>query len=123
MAEAEEDLAAARDMTEIGRFKWAVFAARQAVEQALKGAYQAAKRLEAPHVHGLRQLARETFEEVPDEVSDLLRSLDPLYTISRYPSVLASRPSEQYTEDDARDYVRAAAEVISWISERLSEMS
>ena len=123
MAEAEADIAAARGMAETGQFKWAVSVARHSVEEALKGAYEVTRRLEPPHVHGLRHLARETFGEVPPRIADALRLLDPLYTVSRYPNAVSSRPSEEYDEDDVREFVAAAAEVIAWTSDRLNETS
>ncbi len=123
MHEAEASLRAAEDLMQTGHHSKAMFEARQAVENALKGAYEVVHRLEAPYVHGLRQLARTTFEELPEAIRDDIDRLDPLYTMTRYPNAITARPSEYYSEADATASLAAATEVLVWIREQLRATS
>ena len=123
MHEAESSLATAQDLIAAGRHSKAMFEARQAVENALKGAHEVVHRLEAPYVHGLRQLARAAFEQLPEEIRDDIDRLDPLYTMTRYPNAITARPSEYYSEADSIASLAAATEALEWIKEQLRAMS
>ena len=123
MHEAGEDLRAAKSMIAGEHYNTAMFMSRQAVEKALKGAHEVVHRLEAPYVHGLRQLARTTFEQLPEAIRDDIDRLDPLYTMTRYPNAITARPSEYYSEADATASLAAATEVLEWIKEKLRAMS
>jgi HEPN domain-containing protein len=62
------DLEEARDSLAHGRPNWALFAAYQAVEKALKAAYLVLKRRAPPKTHDLTRLVRELGLELPQEL-------------------------------------------------------
>lgn len=121
MAEAEEDLAAARTLMASAHYSRAIFHAQQCVEKGLKAAYVALQGNVPPRIHRLRPLAYMAFGDSADEVRLALEELEKHYTTSRYPVEVGMRPSDNYTQEDAEEAVTQCSELLTWIRSRLPE--
>lgn len=86
-SDALEDSKEANDAFERNRFNWAVFAAHQAVEKALKAAIIVLKKEKPPKTHDLIELLRYSNIKLSEDLIDLLGELTPYYVISRYPKL------------------------------------
>jgi len=123
LRDADNDLAAARKMADDGMFNWAVFAARQAVEKALKGAHIVLQREDPPTVHSLPKLFERNFGQAPDDLAGDLRSLSREYMTTRYPDVAGGPTAEAYALSDAETAIAQAERLRKWIFQELSSMS
>lgn len=99
----------------------AVSHARQAVEHALKATVIELQRQEAPKIHSLFRLAEQVCEELPDEIRDAVKDLDPHYLTSRYPSDLVPQPTDYFDENDAERALAKMDLVLTWVREQLPE--
>jgi HEPN domain-containing protein len=86
------------------RLNWALFAAHQAVEKALKAAYIILKRKRGPKTHDLTRLAS-VFDFLAD-FRPIVSELSPYYTVARYPNAAFERPWEAISEETAKAVVR-----------------
>ena len=121
MHEAEDDLRAAEDLLQTGRFSRSVFLARQAVEKALKAGCREAQEEMPPKIHQLRPLAEIAFGEAAEEIWNSLRVLEPHYIMPAYPSTELPRPSDSYERSDAEEAVTLCSELLMWVRGRLQE--
>jgi HEPN domain-containing protein len=117
--DAQNDLAAARKMAQATHFNWAVFAARQAVEKALKGAHIVLQREDPPSIHSLPRLFELNFGRIPDDLAEDLRSLSRQYMTTRYPDVAGGPTAEAYALGDAENAIAQAERVLAWITQSL----
>lgn len=109
--QAGEDLAAAREVLDNGRYALASFLAQQCAEKALKALYiQAEGRLWK--VHNLVTLGQAV--EAPDTVLDPCKRLTPHYTATRYPDL-----ADEYDDAAAHRAIEDAQEVLSWVKSRV----
>jgi len=92
------------------RLNWALFAAHQAVEKALKAAYIILKRRRAPKTHDLTRLAS-VFNFLAS-FKPSISELSPYYTVAKYPNAAFERPWEAISEESAKRLVEAAEEVV-----------
>ncbi|RLE88063.1 MAG: hypothetical protein DRN04_17525 [Thermoprotei archaeon] len=76
------DLEEAKDAFNRGRFNWALFAAHQAVEKALKAAYIALKRERPPRSHDLTRLLQGLDLSISEDLIRGISELSPYYTIA-----------------------------------------
>jgi HEPN domain-containing protein len=99
------------------RPNWALFAAHQGVEKALKAAYLVLKRRRPPKTHDLTRLisAFDFLERFKPDISEL----SPYYTVARYPNSGFERPWEAIREESAKRLVEAAEEVILRVGEEI----
>ena len=109
------DLEEARDALARGRYNWALFAAHQAVEKALKAAYMVLKRRRPPKTHDLARLIGELGLEIPGELRTGISELSPYYTVARYPNAGLERPWESIDRRTAERLVRVAEEVVGYV--------
>lgn len=117
MDDARYDLDTARDMLEHGRWNYAVFLARQAVEKMLKAGFLLLLRQPVPWEHNLLELARACFgEEVPEAIRRTLALLNPHYTVARYVDAALGRPANLYDRSFAETAVQEAEEALQWIA-------
>jgi HEPN domain-containing protein len=119
LRQAENDLAAARTLTDGGFYAQGCFYAQQAGEKALKAALFS--RGERPwRVHSVQKLA-ETCSDQDETAAPLVdqgRLLDRFYIPTRYPNGLpAGTPAEAFVEDDAQQALRAAEAVLRYAKE------
>lgn len=119
LQDAQSDLAAARKMVEDGSYNWAVFAARQAVEKAIKGAHIVLQHEDPPAVHSLPRLFELSFGKAPEDLAADLRSLSREYMTTRYPDVAGGPTAEAYALDDAQAGIAQAERLLAWIIQNL----
>lgn len=118
LQQAEADMRAADASLAAGSFEWACFQSQQAGEKALKAFWFFHGN--DPWGHSLARLV----EDYPDETikADLMavmphaKQLDKLYIPTRYPNGLPDlTPSEVFTQEDARQAIDTARELIAKI--------
>ncbi len=109
------DLEEARDALARGRYNWALFAAHQAVEKALKAAYMVLKRSRPPKTHDLVRLIGELGLDIPGKLRTGLSELSPYYTVARYPNAGLERPWGSIDRGTAERLVRVAEEVVDYV--------
>ena len=120
MQDAINDLADSRKMAAAGMFNWAVLAARQCIEKALKAAYIALKREDPPWLHSLTALADEVFPDIPADLREDLLDLNRHYTTTRYPDAVAGVTAEAYSLVSAQNAVDQAERCLQWITKALN---
>ena len=111
---AEEDLAVARDLLQMGHAKHALFFAHLAVEKALKA--HVAKTILAvpPRIHNLRRLAELAGIEVNGEETEYLADLNQWQIDSRYGD--DDLPESSFAPSDL---LRFSGEYTSWLIKKL----
>lgn len=123
MQDAQNDLVDAGKMAAGGMYNWAVLAARQCVEKALKAAYIAIKREDPPWIHSLTGLAHDIFPAVPEGVLEELRDLNRHYATTRYPDAVAGVTADAYSNVSAQQAIGQAERCLLWITEALNSAS
>ncbi|HID61530.1 MAG TPA: HEPN domain-containing protein [Anaerolineae bacterium] len=113
--DAHYDLDCAHDMLAHGRFNYAVWLARQAVEKMLKAAFVQVTGEPVPMEHNLLTLARTVCEELPDDVLASLSFLNPHYTVARYVDAAVGKPSDLYDLPFAQEAWDKAERLLIWI--------
>ncbi|QOJ78761.1 HEPN domain-containing protein [Infirmifilum lucidum] len=117
LEDAEDDLAAARELFRVGRYAKVCFLAQQAAEKALKALLM--KRLgvyERTHsIAALIERVRRSVD-VPGDLLDYGELLDRYYVPSRYPNAWPSgSPSRRLKESDARAALEAAVRILEYV--------
>jgi len=112
------DLEEARSALENGRYNWALFAAHQAVEKALKAAHIAMRRSRPPRTHDLTRLLSELGLDLPEDLRVGVSELTPYYTVARYPNAGFERPWESIERSVAERLVKVAEEVVDYVGRR-----
>jgi len=119
--DAEDDLAAAKELYRAGRFAKACFLAQQAAEKALKaflikrvGIYQ-----QTHSVVTILERAK-AYVDVPTELFDACDLLDRYYILAKCPDAWPSgSPSKRLKEADARKTIEAAEKVLDYVKRNL----
>ncbi|PUA34275.1 MAG: hypothetical protein B9J98_00025 [Candidatus Terraquivivens tikiterensis] len=106
------DLEEARSALLNNRANWALFAAHQAVEKALKAAFIVLKRSRPPRTHDLTRLVSGLGLELPCELKAGLSELSPYYVIAMYPNAGLERPWETIDKTLANRLVDVAESVV-----------
>lgn len=117
MEQAQEDLKWAKDLAERGGYHIACFLAQQVGEKALK-AFLYAQGLEIVIGHSIERLCSSAsrWEAEFGERVKRWSILDGYYVPTRYPNSLPdSIPARVYTQDAAREAVRLAEEIVSFV--------
>ncbi|MEW5864657.1 MAG: HEPN domain-containing protein [Pseudomonadota bacterium] len=113
MAQAERDLAQARDSQAADRHEWACFAAQQAAEKAVKALHLASGQDAWGHV--IAQLLRELPSAPPPEMVEKAKVLDNFYVATRYANGHpAGAPFEHYGIIQSEQAIRYAGEIIEY---------
>jgi len=120
LAQADRDLAQAKESLKDGFYEWACFAAQQSAEKAAKAVYQSI------HVdvigHSVSRMLRDspTSLKPDDEIIRLAQSLDRHYVPSRYPnSHPEGAPKDYYTEQDAAQAVNGAEKIVGYCRSKI----
>ncbi len=103
LAQAERDLAAARDLARTGHFNVACFEAQQAAEKAAKAVLYALGAEDA-FGHSVRELLRAATGSIPAlaQLDDAAMRLDRFYIPTRYPNGLPGGiPADAFNAEDA----------------------
>ncbi len=114
--QAEKDLSAAKNSLNSGDYEWASFQANQSAEKALKSLFLSKKKAIAPS-HNLVSLGKSL--ELPEELINSLKELNPEYTLARYPDAANAAPFEIYTKKKAKEKITHAEKIIKWIKNHL----
>ncbi len=120
-AQAERDLAQARDSRAQGRHEWACFAAHQAAEKAVKALHLHFGQEAWGHVVAklLRELPASV--HVPDELVDKARVLDDMYIPTRYHnSHPEGAPYEHYGPLQSEEAIRYAGEILEFVRAQMA---
>lgn len=113
LAQAESDLAQARDSARGGRHEWACFAAQQGAEKAVKAVHLHLGQEAWGHV--VARLLLELPLEVPRELVEKGKVLDNYYIPTRYPNGHpAGAPFEHYGPLQSGDAIRYAGEILDF---------
>jgi HEPN domain-containing protein len=112
---AEEDIAAARSLSEKGHLRHALFFAHLAVEKMLKAHVTKATGKPPPRIHDLLRLAERAGLSPDKERSKFLAYLQDFCLEGRYPD---SRP-ELPPQDKAESVLSNTREVLEWLSNLL----
>ncbi|MBN1352150.1 HEPN domain-containing protein [candidate division KSB1 bacterium] len=115
--QAMHDLEVAEKNYSFHIYDYRLIACEQAVEKILKALYIKVKCEEPPKIHSLRKLA--LFVNMHDRLSDLLIELDEYYFMLRYPGMNDEPPFELCDDDDAKEGLNKAREIIRIILEEL----
>lgn len=122
MAQAEMDLEHARKSIDMKDYNWSCFASQQAAEKALKGLY------DFLGGEGWGHMIVKLIKELPGDkvtIRPLLLEkavyLDKLYIPTRYPNGFESgAPADYYTEKEAKEAVRYAEDILSFVNAHIS---
>ncbi|MGD8238673.1 MAG: HEPN domain-containing protein [Armatimonadota bacterium] len=123
IADADHDLATARDMLAAGRWNWAVFCARQAVEKMLKCGYPVLRNERWPGTHNLAAMATECFPDMPEDVLGAVQKLMPFYASTRYANAAGGPPFKMFGQTIAEEAVAWATRATGWLRGRLGSTS
>ncbi len=121
--DAEHDLAAARDMLAAGRWNWAVFCARQAVEKLLKCGYPVLRHERWPHTHDLLAMANECFSDMPGDMLEVVQRLMPFHASTRDADAAGEPPFKMFGRTNAEEAVAWATQAAEWLGRRLHSTS
>lgn len=119
--QAEEDLRWAEDLAQRGGYHIACFLAQQVGEKALKGFLYASGE-ELVLGHSVERLCEEAVRYDPRfrEKAQRWSILDGHYITTRYPNSLPdSIPARVYTDDAAKEAVRLARDIVTYVRERI----
>ncbi len=116
----EQDLNDAEFNLSGRRYNVACFLAQQSAEKALK-AYLFSKGAEEVWGHSVAELCKDaqTFDPGFKQLETIAGPLDKYYIATRYPNVLPGGiPSKAFDENDAKNAIRLAKEVIDFVKTR-----
>jgi HEPN domain-containing protein len=118
LAQAEDDLRAARLLQGGGQAAQACFQAQQVGEKAIKALLAADDR--DLRSHSLTALLRELGEDPAQRWQRPARLLDKLYAPTRYPDALGDElPADVFGPEDAAAALEAATSLLNWAREAL----
>ncbi len=95
-----------------GRNNWALFAAHQAVEKAMKAAHMALLRERAPRTHDPVELHRQVGIALAEDLAEALSELTPYYSVARYPNAGLEKPWCGISNSLAKRLVQASRKIV-----------
>lgn len=116
---AGDDMDAAGDLLESGRWSYVCFFCHQAIEKMLKALVMKVTSNLAPPSHNLGFLMSLCGPAFPPEIETAILRISPHYMSSRYPDSAGGRPSLNYNETIAREIKKTAEEAFRWLEQRL----
>jgi HEPN domain-containing protein len=121
LAQAKQDLEAAKDSFATNHYEWSAFQAQRAAGKAAKALLRFHNHEMAGHtILHLLSKARE-FTAVPEEYFIAARELDRHYIQPRYPNAFAAGyPAEFYDEETVRRCIDHAEKIIQFVEEHIS---
>ncbi len=128
LRQAQEDLAAAKDVHEDERYNWSCFMSQQAAEKALKAVYLG-RGEPVEWVHSCLALIQGDPEKrlagIPEfkKLENAARDLDKAYIPSRYPNgVPHGIPSDFFTKEDSQQCLAQAEAIVSQCTQLLDSI-
>ena len=110
--QAERDVESAEKNIGIQEYALAAFLCQQAVEKALK-ALLIQKDGQLVKTHSVISLAKPV--NIPAVLQGKIEQLESVYQQTRYPDIAKKMPAEEFDEQDAREFLENAKEVLSWV--------
>lgn len=118
LARVDEDCRAAKSLLQSGRYTWMAFACQQFLEKYLKAAYVQRFKNIPPYTHSLLRLCGELKLELPENILEILTTVDKYYLIARYPSYKESvNISNKRTADV---FYKRVQEAYIWLKQTLN---
>lgn len=109
---AQTDFHATKKNLQIEEYYVSVFLSEQAAEKALKyGILKQKKKL--VKVHDLVFLGK--ILSIPEEVNEKCIDLNKAYIETRYPNASGRIPSEKFTEEHAKKFLKLAEDILIWV--------
>ena len=112
-----EDIDTAEKLLALKKFSDASFYAHQACEKLLKALYIESNKEMPPKTHSLIELGNRL--DVPKNILDNLKELNPEYVTTRYLDAAYGTPYETYTKDKAEINIQKARKIITWIQQKI----
>jgi HEPN domain-containing protein len=116
--QAEYDMKTADALFESKRYIYAVFICHLAVEKALKGLYQKRMRETPPKIHNLVFLIEKMGLEPPDDMYELIYSLNRVSIPTRYPDDI-EKMKREYNKRKTVTFVVKGKDVLKWLKAQL----
>jgi HEPN domain-containing protein len=116
--QAEYDMKTADALFESKRYIYAVFMCHLAVEKALKGLYQKRMRETPPKIHNLVFLIEKMGLEPPDDMYELIYSLNRVSIPTRYPDDI-EKMKREYNKRKTVTFVVKGKDVLKWLKAQL----
>lgn len=114
------DLKVAESMLEKGHYLYVGFMCHQSVEKMLKALYVLNHKAVPPYTHKLDKLLElANFEEVADEIYDLIDALSPLNIQARYPAYKEAL-YKLIDYEKASEILEKTKEFILWLRKRIN---
>jgi len=121
LKQAKKDLIHSKESIRIEHFEWAVLAAQQGAEKAIKALFY--KIGADPWGHSITQFLKKLPEEfnISEDLLESAKYLDKHYITSRYPNGFASgTPEEYYTKKDAEEALKHGEKVFTFCKDQIS---
>jgi len=116
--QAEYDMGTADAMFESKRYIYTVFMCHLAVEKALKGLYQQRLNEAPPKIHNLIYLVEKLDLRPPDDLYEIIFSLNRVSIPTRYPDNI-ERMKKEYSKRNTMAFVKKGREVLKWLKAQL----
>ncbi len=116
--QAEYDMGTADAMFESKRYIYTVFMCHLAVEKALKGLYQQRLNEAPPKIHNLIYLVEKLGLKPPDDLYEIIFSLNRVSIPTRYPDNI-ERMKKEYSKRNTMAFVKKGREVLKWLKAQL----
>ena len=123
LKQAQQDIEHARKSLDMKDYNWSCFAAQQGAEKAMKALYDYLGGEGWGHVivKLLKELPPDKIS-VPEDILEKAVYLDKHYILTRYPNGFESgAPSEFYTPKEAKEAIKYAGDIFSFVKAHLSE--
>ncbi len=115
LRQAQAEWAAAQDLYRGGHWAWCCFTCQQAAEKALKALCEYFRQPRFGHNLNTLLLCVGEHVEVPESVKKACARLNRFYIPTRYPNAFDhGAPVDQFFEDDAREALSLAQEVLDF---------
>ncbi|HQJ09447.1 MAG TPA: HEPN domain-containing protein [Deltaproteobacteria bacterium] len=116
--QAEYDMGTADAKFESKRYIYTVFMCHLAVEKALKGLYQQRLNEAPPKIHNLIYLVEKLDLRPPDDLYEIIFSLNRVSIPTRYPDNI-ERMKKEYSKRNTTALVKKGREVLKWLKAQL----
>lgn len=119
---AEYDYQTAIAMLNAKRYLYVGFMLHQTIEKAFKGYYVLLKSKTPPFTHNLLKLSQmgDFYDDISEEMKDLIDTLEPLNIEARYPSH-KERIMKELNESYCRDLLERTGVLYKWLTEKFPE--
>lgn len=123
LKQAKKDILHAKESIKIKHFEWAVLAAQQGAEKAIKALYYEIGA--DPWGHSILKFLKKLPEnfEANDELIISAKNLDKHYITARYPNGFASgAPEDYYLKKDAEEAIKDGEKIFNFCKNQISSL-